>query len=74
MSGLRPLPARRVLRVLRRRGFAVVRQRGSHVKLRHPDGRVVVVPVHPGKDIKVGLLHKILREAGIEPAEFLEEV
>jgi len=73
LTRLRPVPARKLLRALQRRGFSVVRQKGSHVKLRHPDGRVVVVPVHPGRDLKVGLLHKLLRDAGIDASEFLEE-
>lgn len=71
MSGLRPLPARNVIRALEQLGFRIVSQRGSHAKLRHGDGRVVIVPVHPGRDVKVGLLRRIIREAGIAPEEFL---
>ena len=41
-----PLPARRVIKALQKLGFEVVGQRGSHVKLRHDDGRMVVVPDH----------------------------
>ncbi|MGQ0536228.1 MAG: type II toxin-antitoxin system HicA family toxin [Methanobacteriota archaeon] len=74
MTGLRPLPARKVLRVLQEVGFVIARQRGSHVKLRAPDGHIVVVPLHASKDSKVGLLRKILREAGITPEEFLKRV
>ena len=44
-------------------GFEVVRQRGSHVRLRHPDGRIVTMPIHAGKDIGPGLLRKMLRGA-----------
>jgi predicted RNA binding protein YcfA (HicA-like mRNA interferase family) len=43
-------------------GFRVLRVRGSHQFLRHPDGRSTVVPVHPGETIGPGLLHKILRD------------
>lgn len=42
--------------------------------LRHPDGRTTVVPVHPGRDIKVPLLAKILRDAGVEPEQFVAEL
>jgi predicted RNA binding protein YcfA (HicA-like mRNA interferase family) len=74
VTGVRPLPARKVLRALERLGFVVVRRRGSHVFLRHPDGRATVVPVHPGEDIGRGLVRKIIRDAGVEVDVFLEQV
>jgi predicted RNA binding protein YcfA (HicA-like mRNA interferase family) len=49
-------------------GFAVVRQSGSHVILRNgPIG--CVVPNH--KELKVGTLAGILRQAGVSAADFL---
>ena len=74
MTGLRPVPGRKLLRVLQEFGYTVIGQKGSHVKLRRPDGKTTVVPLHAARDIKVGLLRKILREAGIEPEEFLKHV
>jgi predicted RNA binding protein YcfA (HicA-like mRNA interferase family) len=59
---LRPTPARKVIKLLNKIGLEVVRQRGSHVILKHPDGRVTVVPVHSGEDIGRGLPSKITRE------------
>ncbi|MDK2882685.1 MAG: hypothetical protein PWP58_1021, partial [Bacillota bacterium] len=32
-------------------GFSVVRQKGSHIFLRHPDGRTATVPRHEGEDL-----------------------
>jgi predicted RNA binding protein YcfA (HicA-like mRNA interferase family) len=63
MSRLPVLSAREVIRVLEQVGFQVVRQRGSHVRLRHEDGRVLTVPVHRGQDIYRALLRKIIRHA-----------
>lgn len=40
-----------------------VRQSGSHVILRHPDGRRTTVPVHKGRDLGRGLLRRIMRDA-----------
>ncbi|MFO8112613.1 MAG: type II toxin-antitoxin system HicA family toxin [Desulfosalsimonadaceae bacterium] len=40
----------------------IVRQKGSHVRLRHKDGRVTTVPCHSGQDIGKGLLRKIVRD------------
>jgi len=73
MPELPVLPARRLIRLLEELGFEVVRQRGSHIRLRHPDGRVVTVPMHPGQDIGRGLLRKILRDAEVS-TEALQEL
>ena len=43
-------------------GFTVIRQRGSHVRMKSDDGRFTSVPVHRGEDIPKGLLRKIIRE------------
>jgi predicted RNA binding protein YcfA (HicA-like mRNA interferase family) len=72
MPTLPMLRADEVLRALERAGFQTVRQRGSHVRLKHDDGRVVTVPAHGARDIGRGLLRKILRDAELTPDEFLE--
>jgi predicted RNA binding protein YcfA (HicA-like mRNA interferase family) len=71
MPGLRPVPARKLIRVLQEEGFVRISQRGSHLKLRHPDGRTLVVPIHSGRDVKVGLLRAVLAEAGVSVEDFL---
>jgi predicted RNA binding protein YcfA (HicA-like mRNA interferase family) len=53
---------KRLITTLGGKGFAVVRVKGSHHFLRHPDGRCTVVPVHAGETIGPGLLAKILRD------------
>jgi predicted RNA binding protein YcfA (HicA-like mRNA interferase family) len=58
-----------VVAALRRAGFEVVRVKGSHHFLRHPDGRATVVPVHAGETIGPGLLTKILRDAELSRDE-----
>ena len=72
MSRLPALPARQVCRVLEKLGFELIRQRGSHIFYRHPDGRATVVPVHRGEDLGRGLLRSILRDIEISRDEFLE--
>ena len=69
---LRPIPAKKVIKLLNKIGFEVVRQRGSHVILKHPDGRVTVVSVHSGEDIGRGLLSKIMRDTKITREQFLK--
>ena len=62
MSRLPRITGRQVLAALRRAGFSVVRVKGSHHFLRHPDGRCTLVPVHAGETIGPGLLSKILSD------------
>jgi len=65
--------AREAIAALRRAGFGVDRQEGSHVILVHEERRTVaVVPMHGGRDIPTGALRKILRQAGLSVAEFVE--
>jgi predicted RNA binding protein YcfA (HicA-like mRNA interferase family) len=71
MAKLPTVEASDLMRALERAGFLAVRRKGSHVRLRHPDGRVVTVPVHAGRDIGRGLLRKILRDAELTREEFL---
>jgi predicted RNA binding protein YcfA (HicA-like mRNA interferase family) len=60
-----------VVATLRKAGFEVARIKGSHHFLRHPDGRVTVVPVHFGETIGPGLLAAILRDCEIERRDFI---
>jgi predicted RNA binding protein YcfA (HicA-like mRNA interferase family) len=48
---------------------ALDRTRGSHVFLRHPDGRTTTVPVHSGETIGPGLLRAILRDVELSVDE-----
>lgn len=64
------LSSDQVLRALRIAGFVVVSQRGSHVKLRHPNGRTVIVPA--GRDLRRGTLASILAQAGMTLDELRE--
>ncbi len=57
---------------MKKTGFAVERQRGSHVFLRHLDGRATVVPAHTGEAIGPGLLSKILRDVELTKAYLLK--
>lgn len=71
MTKLPVVKSRELIRALEKCGFIVVRQRGGHVRMRHPDGRVTTVPVHRGQDIARGLLRKILRDTEITIDEFI---
>ncbi|HEY1716689.1 MAG TPA: type II toxin-antitoxin system HicA family toxin [Verrucomicrobiae bacterium] len=70
MPRLPRLRGREVLAALRHAGFAVLRVKGSHHFLQHPDGRRTVVPIHSGEIIGPGLLNKILKDVEVELEEF----
>ena len=70
MPRLPRLRGREVIAGLRRAGFIVLRIKGSHHFMQHPDGRRAVVPIHAGETIGPGLLSRILKDAEIEAKEF----
>ena len=74
MNRLRIVDASAIEKLLFRLGFARVRQRGSHVFYRHPDGRTTTVPHHGGRDLARPLIREILREIELTSQEFREKL
>ena len=64
-----PYKAREVLARFQRAGFVVKRQSGSHVVLRHADGRQTYVAMHTG-DVPTGTFRSILKQAALSEQEF----
>lgn len=62
MPKLPRITAKEVIAVITKLGFELDRQKGSHMIFKHPDGRVTVIPNHPGEEIGPGLLNKIIKE------------
>ena len=71
MSRLPRLTGQKVGRALRKAGFVLMRQRGSHLFLKHPDGRTTVIPIHGNEVLGPGLMSKILRDTELTREEFL---
>jgi predicted RNA binding protein YcfA (HicA-like mRNA interferase family) len=69
---LKPQPAKKIIKALSVLGFLVVRKRGSHVVMKHSDGRITVIPVHAGEEISIGLLMKIIKDTGLSREEFMK--
>jgi len=61
-----------MVRALEKAGFRVDRTRGSHVFLKHTDGRATSVPVHSGETLGPGLLRSILRDVELSAQELLD--
>jgi len=55
----------RLVRALERLGYKVVRQKGSHVRLKHegPPPHAITVPLHD--PLKIGTLHGVLTEIAL---------
>ena len=70
MTSLPSLTGKELLSILKKAGFEVLRVKGSHHFLQHPDGHVTVVPVHSGETIGPGLLAKILRDCDLSRDKF----
>lgn len=70
MPKLSPIRARDLITILEKLGFAKVHQKGSHVRMRHADGRRTTAPLHSGEKVGIGLLRKILRDVNISRSQF----
>jgi len=63
--------ATELVRAFERMGFTVMSQKGSHIKMKHTDGRTTVIPNH--KEVKTGTLKKgILNPLGISVSDLIE--
>jgi predicted RNA binding protein YcfA (HicA-like mRNA interferase family) len=72
MDKIYPLPPKKVIKALGKIGFQQIRQKGSHLFMRHPDGRTTLITLHPGEDIGKGMIIKIIHDAKITREEWLE--
>ena len=72
MSRAPRLTGNEFIAVLKKAGFAVIRIKGSHHFLRHPDGRGTVVPVHSTETIGPGLTNKILHDCRLSVSDLRE--
>lgn len=72
MNKTLPIPAKKVVKALENIGFEQIRQKGSHLFLRHPDGRTTIVPMHPTEKIGRGMINKIIKDAKITREEWIK--
>lgn len=61
-----PLTSAEMLKYLKKNGFTITSQNGSHVKMKnHHTQKTVIVPCH-AKDLKKGMEQAILKQAGLK--------
>lgn len=70
MPKLSPIRGKNLVKILEKLGFQKVRQKGSHARMEHADGRKTTVPLHPGENVGIGLLRKILRDTNLSHRDF----
>jgi predicted RNA binding protein YcfA (HicA-like mRNA interferase family) len=65
------MKCREVEEILKRYGFQLISQKGSHRKWRNSESLIqVIVPEHKGKDLPIGTLRSILKNAQIPESEW----
>ena len=56
-----------LLRIMKKEGWYKVRQKGSHIIMKHPaKPNTIPVPFHASKEMKKGTLKAIFKLAGIK--------
>ena len=56
-----------LFRILKKDGWFIIRQKGSHVIMQHPTkAKQLIVPYHAGKEVKKGLLTALMKQANIK--------
>lgn len=61
------LTFRELDKLLKKNGWVQVRSRGSHFQYKHPNfENTIAVPNHNSKDIKLGTLNSILKQARLK--------
>jgi len=67
-----PLNPQKLIKILQTAGFKIIRQKGSHIIMIDDRKTRIVIPVHPGKDVKPGLIRAIIKEAGLSRENFFK--
>lgn len=61
-----PMTPREMIKHLKKNGFEIISQNGSHVKMRHPiTGKQTIIPYH-SNPLKKGMEHAILKHVGLK--------
>ena len=72
MSKLKPVDAETIVKALAKIGFQPIRQHGSHLVMKHLDGRVTVVPMYSGEELGRGILRKIAKDVHVSREELMQ--
>ena len=62
--------ADKIIKILKKKGFMLVRQSGSHMIFRNEVGIRVTVPFHSGKIIHPKIIKSIIKDAELTSEDF----
>lgn len=72
MPKLPLISGKKLLKVFEQYGFQIIRQKGSHVFIKHKiTGMSTVIPIHNNEDLGKGLLKSILQDLNLDTDDFL---
>jgi len=74
MPKLPVIKARELFKVLKKLGFYKYHQVGSHIQLKHPDGRRITISYHPSQEIRRGTLKAIIDDLDMTVEQFIKEI
>ena len=66
---MKAVSGREMCRALERKGWVLVRTRGSHRRYERTGSPPITVPVHGNETLKTGLQHAIMRAAGLTESD-----
>lgn len=72
MPKLPAVKARILFKVLKKLGFEKHHQVGSHIQLKHADGRRTTLPYHPNQEVQKGTLKAIIDDLDMTVEEFIK--
>jgi len=72
MSKLPNISGKKLISLLGKIGFELIRVKGSHHFIKHKDGRVTVIPIHTKEDLGPGILSKIIKDIDLTKEDFIK--
>ncbi len=69
-SKLPTITSKKLVSILKKKGFVLDRQSGSHAVFINANGKRITVPIHGKRDIGKGLLHQIMKDADLTIEDF----
>jgi predicted RNA binding protein YcfA (HicA-like mRNA interferase family) len=70
MAKLPKISGKKLISILEKDGFELIRTKGSHHFLKHKDGRFTVIPAHSNEDLGPGIIMKILKDCELTKENF----
>ncbi|MBS3028580.1 MAG: type II toxin-antitoxin system HicA family toxin [Dolichospermum sp. DET50] len=67
---MKSISGKRLANILKKKGWILVDVNGSHFKY-YKDSKTVIIPIHGSKDLKIGTLKSLMKQADLTEDELL---